>query len=144
MLGVTDFNSTAVFLLVAGGAVGVGFAVLLAVRFAASFPALPAPGPETQDLGEEPPAVANLLVNRCSVTGAAEAATLVDLAARRHLELFEAGPGHYVVRLRPDRPEDLTSYERQILGLVGSRATGGSAPLEAILLDDTQTEGWHE
>ena len=144
MIAVTNFDSTAVALLVAGGAFGAGFALVFAVRFAASFPALPAPGPETQDLGEEPPAVANLLVNRCSVTGAAEAATLVDLAARGQLELFEVGPDHYVVRLRPDRGDDLTAYERQILDLVRSRATGGSAPLEAILLDDTQAEGWHD
>jgi len=143
VLAVSDFNSTAVALLVAGAGAGIGFAVLFAVRFAASFPALPPPGPETQELGEEPPAVASLLVNRCSVTGAAEAATLVDLAARRHLELLEVGPDHYVVRLRPDRPDDLTSYERQILELVRARATGGSAPLEAILLDDDEEHDWH-
>lgn len=142
VIAVADFNSGAVALLIAGGAVGVLFAIVLAVRFAASFPALPTPGPETQELGAEPPAVANLLVNRCSVTAAAEAATLVDLAARRHLELFEAGPDHFVVRLRPDQPDELTAYETQILELVQAKATGGSAPLEAILLEDSEAQSW--
>ena len=74
-----------------------------AIRWAASFPDLPAPGPETSELGAEPPAIANLLVNRCNVTSSAAAATLIDLAARRHLELFEVGPDHFVVRLRSAR-----------------------------------------
>lgn len=142
MIAATDFNSTANALLIVGGCVGVIFAVVLAVRFAASFPALPSPGPETQDLGGEPPAVVNLLVNRCSATGAAEAATLVDLAARRYVELFEAGPDRFVVRVRPEPPEGLTPYEQQILDLVHAKATGGSAPLEAILLDDTDAASW--
>ena len=79
-------------------------------------PALPSPGPETSELGRspEPPAVVNLLVNRCHVTSAAAAATLIDLAARGHLELSEVGPDRYVVRLRRDRDEPLTDYEEQV------------------------------
>ena len=137
------FGPGAVVLLGVGAVFGVLFAVVLAVRYAASFPDLPPPGPETSDLGPEPPAVANLLVNRCSVTRAAAAATVVDLAARQHLELLEAGPGHFVVRVRPERPEPLTDYERQVLDLVRVKATGGSAPLEAIRLDADQGSSWH-
>jgi hypothetical protein len=143
-MAVANFDSTAVTLLAAGGIVGVIFAVYFAVRYAASFPALPAAGPETMDLGDEPPAVANLLVNRCNVTRAAAASTLVDLAARKHLELFQAGPERFVVRIRPDRPDPLTSYETQVMDLVRSKATGGSAPLEAIELDEDQATTWHD
>jgi hypothetical protein len=138
-----EFGSGAVALLGAGGGFGVLFAVVLAVRYAASFPVLPAPGPETSDLGEEPPAVANLLVNRCTVTRTAAAATLVDLAARQHLELFEAGPNRFVVRVKPPRDEPLSPYERQVLDLVRAKATGGSAPLEAIQLDAGAATSWH-
>ncbi len=143
-MAVTAFDTTAVALLAAGGVVGVAFALVFAVRYAASFPALPAPGPETADLGEETPAVANLLVNRCHVTRAAAAATLVDLAARRHLELFEAGPGRFVARIGPDGTDPLTPYERQVMGLVQAKATGGSAPLEAIQLDEQDATAWHD
>jgi hypothetical protein len=144
MIAVASFNPTAVGLLAVGGAVGVGFAVVFAFRYAASFPALPAAGPETSDLGEEPPAIANLLVNRCHLTRAAAAATLVDLAARNHLELFEAGPGHFVARIRSESPDALTSSERQVMDLVRAKATGGSAPLEAIQLDDDEAATWHD
>ena len=100
MLAVANFTPTATALLIAAAAAGAAFGIVFAVRFAASFPALPSPGPETSELADEPPAVANLLVNRCQVTHAAAAATLLDLAARGHLEVFEAGVDRFVVRLR--------------------------------------------
>jgi hypothetical protein len=140
---VNSFDSTAVTLLVAGGCVAVLFAVVVAVRYAATFPALPKAEPPTSDLRDEPPAVANLLVNRCHPTEAAAAATVVDLAARGHLELFEAGPGRLVVRLRSAAHDDLTDYESQVLALVEERAVGGSAPLEALQLSADQSKGWH-
>lgn len=142
MLAAATFDSTAVTLLVAGGAVGALFALVVAVRYATTFPALPVPGPETSDLGLEPPAVANLLVNRCKVTNAAAAATLVDLAARRHLELFEVGPDRFVVRLASASSDPLTRYETQVMDLVRARATGGSAPLEAIQVDEGRAASW--
>ena len=122
------------------------WAIAFAIRFATSFPALPRPGPETSDLGPdpEPPAIANLLVNRCNVTSAAAAATLIDLAARGHLELSEVGPEQFVVRLRSAPDELLAEYEQQVVDLVRERATGGSAPLEAIELDESQASGWRE
>ena len=120
------------------------FAVVFGVRWAASFPDLPAPGPETSELGTEPPAIANLLVNRCNVTSSAAAATLIDLAARGHLELFEVGPDHFVVRLRSAPDDRLTDYEEQVLELVRGKATGGSAPLEAIQLDESQAASWRD
>jgi hypothetical protein len=140
----TNFTATAVALLIASAAVAVTFAVVFAVRFAASFPDLPAPGPETSELGSEPPAIANLLVNRCAVTSAAAAATLIDLAARRHVELFEVGPDRLVVRVRTARSEPLTVYEEQVMALVREKAVGGSAPLEAIQLDGSEAQAWRK
>ena len=146
LLATADFTPAAVTLLVASAGVAIVWAIAFAIRFATSFPALARPGPETSDLGPdpEPPAIANLLVNRCNVTSAAAAATLIDLAARRHLELSEVGPERFVVRLRNERDEPLTAYEEQVIALVRERATGGSAPLEAIELDESQASGWRE
>src|SRR5207247_1830087 len=40
---------------------------------------------------------------------------------------------HFVVRLRRQHDDDtVTDYERQVLDLVRERATGGSAPIEAL------------
>jgi Predicted membrane protein (DUF2207) len=144
VLAVANFTAASIALLVVGGVFALFFATVFGVRWAASFPDLPAPGPETSELGPEPPAIANLLVNRCNVTSSAAAATLIDLAARRHLELFEIGPDHFAVRL-PSAPDDpLTDYEEQVLALVREKATGGSAPLEAIQLDESQASSWRD
>jgi hypothetical protein len=144
VLAVAHFDPSAIGLLIAGGVVGTIFAAAFTVRFAATYPALPPPGPETMELGPESPAIANLLANRCSVTHAAEAATLVDLAARKQVELFEVGPDRFVVRLRSTVSETLTPYEHQVLALVREKATGGSAPLEAVQLEGQEAQDWHE
>ncbi|MFA5884179.1 MAG: hypothetical protein WDA60_10045 [Acidimicrobiia bacterium] len=137
-----EFGAGAVALLVTGAAVAVVAAVLFAMRWVTSLPDLPPPGPETSEPGPEPPALANLLLNRCRVTTAAAAATLLDLAARRWLALFQAGPGEYVVRVQPSRDEPLTPYERQVLDLVREKAVGGSAPMAAIQLDADAAGRW--
>jgi hypothetical protein len=142
LLAAANFTATSIAVLVVGGVLALVFAVVFAVRWAATFPDLPAPGTETSELGSEPPAIANLLVNRCHVTSSAAAATLIDLAARRHLELFEVGPDHFAVRVRGASDDALTDYEEQVMALVRAKATGGSAPLEAIQLDESQAASW--
>jgi hypothetical protein len=139
-----DFTPAAITLLVVGGALALVFAVYFVIRWTASYPDLPAPGPETSELGPEPPAIANLLVNRCHVTSAAAAATLIDLAARRHLELQHLADDRFVVRLRSQTPDSLTGYEQRVLSLVQDKATGGSAPLEAIELDEDGADRWRK
>ena len=143
-LASADFGAGAVALLVAGGAVAVLAVVVFLARWFVSLPDLPPPGPETADLGPESPALANLLVNRCGVTTAAAAATLLDLAARRHLSLFEAGPGNTVVQIRSGGDDPLTDYEAQVLDLVREKATGGSAPLDAIELETSDADRWRK
>ena len=139
-----QFGAGAVAPLVAGGAVAVVAVVVFLARWFVSMPDLPPPGPETSELGPESPALANLLVNRCGVTTAAAAATLLDLAARHHLALFEAGPGNTVVQVRSGGDAPLTDYEEQVLDLVREKATGGSAPLEAVELDAGDAERWRK
>jgi Predicted membrane protein (DUF2207) len=95
-------------------------------------PPTPEPGPPTLDLGPEPPAVANLLVHNFRVTRDAVPATLLDLAARRLVEIEERGPGAYVCRLEERSDSGLTSYERRVLELLRSRASGGVVPTEAL------------
>jgi len=140
----SDFTAGAVAVLVAGAVVGVVAIVVFLTRWFVSLPDLPPPGPETSELGPESPALANLLVNRCSVTTAAAAATLLDLAARHHVALFEAGPGSTIVQVRRDDDGTLTDYEEQVLDLVRAKATGGSAPLEAIELDASDAARWRK
>jgi hypothetical protein len=47
------------------------------------------PAAATLELRPEPPAVVNLLTNRGTVNAAAAAATLLDLAARHIIELYQ-------------------------------------------------------
>lgn len=110
-------------------------------------PRLPRPGPATQELFAEPPAIANLLVNNLNLTSAAVTGTLVDLAARRILALEDYAGGNHVVRIRSNQPEGerLTAYERQVFDLVQRRATGGSAPVQALDLGGTdEAKRWWE
>ena len=95
-------------------------------------PEKPEPGPPTLDLGPEPPAVANLLVHDFRVTRDAVPATLLDLAARRLVEIEERGPGSYVCRLEKTSDGALTAYEQRVMELLRSRASGGIVPAEAL------------
>jgi hypothetical protein len=95
-------------------------------------PNKPEPGPPTLELGPEPPAIANLLVHDFRVTHDALPATLIDLAARRLVEIEEREPGSYVCRLEKRSDGELTSYESQVMELLHSRASGGIVPTEAL------------
>jgi len=136
----SGFHGFPVVVLAAGALVLALWAILFAIRFVATFPKLPAAGPETSEPGPETPAVANLLVNRWKVSRPAMAATMLDLAARKMLEIDQLGSDHFVVRLkRPPEPgEVVTPYEQQVVDHVRARATGGSAPVEALAFDEPE------
>jgi hypothetical protein len=137
------FHGGALLALIGAIVVGTAWITVLFVLWFRRAPRVPRPGPETAELGDEPPAVVNLLVNQWSVTSAAVPATLVDLAARRVIRLEEVGPDRFVVRTRAQElPADLTSYESQVLALVEARATGGSAPVEVLQLGTGEAERW--
>jgi hypothetical protein len=102
-----------------------------AVRIARR-PRDPTPGPQTLELGPEPPAVANLLVNDFCATPDAVPATLLDLAARRLVEIERIDVEVYQVRLRQAGGAPLTPYEQRVLDVLGRRASGGVVPARAL------------
>ena len=87
------FHNAALAALVAAGIAAAVWLLVLLVRWLQWVPRLPRAGPETSELGDEPPAVANMLVHSWYVTAAAVPATVVDLAARKVIGLEEVGPG---------------------------------------------------
>jgi hypothetical protein len=130
--------------LIGGGPLVCWVAAYWGYRFATRVRSLP-PGPATPDLGREPPAVVNLLLHQRHVTEDAAEATLLDLAARRVIELRapDADPAHTTVHLRHPDPAGLTNYERRVLQRVRDRAVGGVAPLSALVFTDRDdAEKW--
>lgn len=133
-------------LLLAAGIISLGVWLLaFGFRWLQTRPDLPDAGPEISEIPANPesPGVVNFLVNNWRATPSGISATIVDLAARRILGLDLVGIDGTVVRLR-DRPAKgaLTGYEQQVYDLVAGRATGGSAPIEAIRLDENAAERW--
>jgi len=103
-----------------------------AVVFLVRRPSEPPVGPQTLELGPEPPALANFLVNDFRVTAEAAPATLLDLAARGEVEIERRGPGLFYVRLRTAPGKSLTAYERRVLEHLQRRAHDGVVPAEAL------------
>ena len=101
--------------------------VLLARR-----PPEPPVGPKTLELGPEPPAVANFLVNGFRVTDEAVSATLIDLAARNVVDVEQRGPGVFYIRLRPETGESLSAYEQHVLDHLVAHARDGVVPAAAL------------
>ena len=105
--------------------------LLLGVAFATRARGID-PGPATMELGEEPPAVVDLLTNDWRVTADAIPATLLDLAARDYLDLEQYGPGRTVCRVRRTSGEGLEAYERMVLDHIAGLAVDGVVPAEAL------------
>lgn len=123
--------------LVAVAAVGVWLLAVAAVRWARR-PVEARVGARTLELGPEPPAVANLLVNDFDVTREAMPATLFDLAARDVVELEHRGPGVFFCRLDPRADPPSTKYETRVLDLLRRRARDGVVPPEALTTGPTE------
>jgi len=137
------FHGAAAVALLGGALVAAAGAAFAALRWVQRVPRLPHAGPATSELGPEPPAVVDLLVSGWHVTSEAVPATLVDLAARRFVDLDEVGPERFVVRVRPEADRaQVTAYEAQVLHRVEERATGGSAPVEVLRLDAGERDRW--
>jgi hypothetical protein len=115
----------AVLLAVAGAIALAAWLVFAGALVMATRPKLPHPGPATMELGAEPPAVANFLVNRWQVTGTAVSATLLDLAARRYLDIEQVAPETFLCRLYAHRTAkgELNEYESAVMDLVRDKAT---------------------
>ncbi len=115
-----------------------GWLLLLQVAVWSTRPATVEPGPESLDLGPEPPAVANLLAGGWRMTPDATSATLIDLAARDVLGFEQLGPDaqRTVCRVRQTSPGGLTPYERRVYNRVTSLAEGGVVPAAALVRGD--------
>lgn len=85
------------------------------------------PGPATDRLFDEPPAIAEFLVNGFRPGIPAVSATLVDLAARGVLRI-EPGPVDYVNVRVVSSAADLAPYERLVYDTVAALARDGVAP----------------
>lgn len=82
----------------------------------------------------EAPAVLDLLLHRWGPTAAAPAATLLDLAARGHLELVAGASGELTARLPAAAPPAPPArFEAMLLRQAAGRLAGGSAPAQALL-----------
>ena len=118
---------------------------LAAAAFVYAFraPPKPEPGPRTLDLGPEPPAVANFLVNGFKVTDDAVPATVLDLAARRIVEMEQRGPEAFYLRLWQEPPPGLADYERCVLAHLQRRSDGGVVPVRALTTGQwAESRGW--
>ena len=121
------------------------------------------PEPDVLDLalrGDEPPAVVGYLASGRSL-GAAATSTLLDLAARGHLELRQPGgdPRQTTVHLTTDAapyatpdaathaqpadpvPTGLMPYERRVLARLREVAVDGMVPLGALAFRDADRAG---
>jgi Predicted membrane protein (DUF2207) len=129
--GALTFQFTTPLLVATVAAVVLWVLLLLGVAFATRARGVD-PGPATMELGEEPPAVVDLLTNDWRVTADAIPATLLDLAARDYLDLEQYGPGRTVCRVRRTSGEGLEAYERMVLDHVAGLAVDGVVPAEAL------------
>ncbi len=116
----------------AGGVATAAWLIVLAVVRVARAPESPDEGPPTMDLGPEPPAVANLLVNRWRPTPEAVPATLLDLAARGSVEFQQVAPGQFECRMRRADRGDVLPFEERVLSHLRSKAVDGVVPTAAL------------
>jgi len=132
MTGFFDLSGTDALLAVAAVAASVSWLLAAAVVFVLRRPPEPFVGPRTLELGSEPPAVANFLVNDFRVTDDAVPATLIDLAARNVVDVEQRGHGVFYIRLGPTLDVPLNTYERRVLAHLRARASDGVVPAEAL------------
>jgi hypothetical protein len=128
---------------------------LLLLWFVVAHTRPPAMGgrPASQDLGgEESPAVVSLMANRWRLTVDAVESTLLDLAARGHLELRQLGDDprqttiHLTDAAKPRKPPlELTEYENKVYDRVRRLSKGGVVPISALTFrDDGEAKSWSE
>jgi hypothetical protein len=125
------------------GAIVLWLVLLLAAAFATR-PRDVNPAPSTMELGEESPAVVDLLTNDWRVTPDAVPATLLDLAARGFVDLDQHGEGRTVCRVRRSAGGSLASHERMVLDHVARLAVDGVVPAEALTTgpQDASAKWW--
>lgn len=129
---------------VAAIALGLWALFVTALAFATR-PRTPDADPPTSEMGEEQPAIANLLTNGWRVEQEAVPATLIDLAARGFLAIEQVAPGRTIVKV-PEKSEgdgELAGFERHVLSYVRSLAHDGVVPAGALTTGPQEhARGW--
>lgn len=114
----------------------VGGIVAMLVLWQSTAPKRVEPGPPSIDLGDETPALVDLLTGGFAVDDDAVPATVIDLAARRFIDIDELG-GDVSLRVRgasaPSR-DGLTAYERRVLTHIEQHAIGDRTPAEVLTI----------
>jgi hypothetical protein len=108
-------------------------------------PTSPQAGPETIELGDEPPAVVNLLTHAFRVTSEAASATLLSLADRHMIEVVQVSPEDSIIQLRRAASDshDLQPYEQQVLAHLQTIAVDGVVPADALTTGPSAVaDGW--
>lgn len=117
-----------------------GFFAAYAVVRIKTRPAAVRPGPATPDLGAEPPAVVSMLASGWSAPEEAASATVLDLAARGHLELRQPGNDPRQTTVHPVDPSTsgLLPFERRVLARVCGLARNDVVPVSALTFRDAR------
>jgi hypothetical protein len=128
--------------------VALAWAVYLGLAWLVGVATRPRPvpaDPPTPDLPDDPPpAVVGYLVNGCRLDPDAAVGTLMDLAARKYLELYQPGddPEQTLVRVLKSDPEGLAPYERRVLDRVVEAAGQAGAVSLAELSGGYPRDGY--
>lgn len=130
---------------VAALGMAVGGIVAMIALWRSTAPGRVRPGPPTIDLGDETPALVDLLTGGFDVDDDAVPATVIDLAARGFVEIDELG-GDVTLRIKtasaPPRDE-LTPYERRVLTHLEQHAVGDRIPAAVLTIGpDGVSERW--
>lgn len=88
------------------------------------------PGASTMELRDEPAAIVAVLVDELDLDPDALGATVLDLAARRHLDIVQLSPTDHLVGPRVRPTDDLAPFELRVLEAV--RAAAGDRPHATI------------
>lgn len=85
--------------------------------------------------GVETPALVDLLTGGFSVEDDAVPATVVDLAARKFLDIEKVAGDNVILRVRRSKDtSDLTAYEQRIIAHIERRSVDGIAPAAAMTI----------
>lgn len=96
------------------------------------------------DLPPESPAVAGLLGSDFVVPGETAPAVLLDLAARRVVDLNEIQPGKTICRVRDREGDALSPVDRRILDALREKAIDGVVPTDALTTGiEDHSKRWH-
>jgi hypothetical protein len=131
-------------LLVAAAIVGLAAVAVVATAVVARRPPRIRAAAAGIDPPPEPPAVAGLLEDDFVVPTEIAPAILLDLAARRVVDLEEVQPGRTICRIKDRADERLSSYEAQVLDAIRGKALDGVVPADALTTGtEAQSKGWH-